>query len=97
MKVARRAPGAGVRKPPRVETADRPVGRERALAPSSVVDDRPRIGHAERYPGTGEFERGRAPWLVDQACRQARKLGHPAPDIKTAMLSSVLHVLRPSP
>src|SRR5450756_1518975 len=56
-------------------------GRERALAPLLVADDRRRVGLAEFYAGSPEFERGGAPWLVDQAGRQWRELRHPAPDI----------------
>src|SRR5512140_3439239 len=61
--------------------ADCRIGLKRALAPLAVIDHRLRIGVAEHHPGAGEFERRRAPWLMDQGRRQPRELRHPAPDI----------------
>src|SRR5258707_12829811 len=53
------------------------VGFERAFTAQSVLDDRLRIGLAEFNAGAFEFERRRAPRLVNQACWQLHQFRHP--------------------
>src|SRR6266481_8602355 len=57
--------------------ADLGVGFERAFAAQSVLDDRLRIGLAEFNAGAFEFERRRAPRLVNQACWQLDQFRQP--------------------
>src|ERR1700675_1797316 len=57
------------------------IGLERAFTRGLLIDDWSGIGLAEFDAGGVQFKRRCGPWLMDQACRQARELRHPAPDI----------------
>src|SRR5579863_1189101 len=59
------------------------IGLQRPLAALAVIDDRLRIGFAERHAGSGQLKRCGLPRLMNELFWHLGQLGHPSPHIVT--------------